>query len=91
MQIGATGTQTQNNGRMFITLKPEGERKASAIQIIRRLEPQLAKVEGAALFLQPAQDLNVGGRLSRTLFQYTLKDPDLDRSSINGRRSSTKS
>ena len=77
MQIGASGTQTQNNGRMFITLKPSGERSASAFQIIRRLGPQLAKVEGAALFLQPAQDLNVGGRLSRTLFQYTLQDPDL--------------
>jgi hydrophobe/amphiphile efflux-1 (HAE1) family protein len=78
MIVGATGNQTQNNGRMFITLKPLGERKASATEIIRRLGPKLAEVEGAALFLQPAQDINVGGRPSRTLFQYTLQDPDLN-------------
>jgi hydrophobe/amphiphile efflux-1 (HAE1) family protein len=78
MQIGANGTQTQNNGRMFITLKPPGERKSSAFEIIRRLRPQLDRVEGAALFLQPSQDLNVGARLSRTLFQYTLQDPQFD-------------
>ena len=77
MLVGATGNQTQNNGRMFITLKPLGERKASATEIIHRLAPQLAKVEGAALFLQPAQDINVGARPTRTLFQYTLQDPDL--------------
>ncbi len=77
MLVGATGNQSQNNGRMFITLKPLGERKASATQIIRRLSPQLAQVEGAALFLQPAQDINIGARQSRTLFQYTLQDPDL--------------
>ena len=82
MQIGATGNQTQNNGRMFITLKPLGERTASATKIIHRLGPQLAQVEGAALFLQPAQDLNVGGRPTRTLFQYTLQDPDL--TELNG-------
>jgi hydrophobe/amphiphile efflux-1 (HAE1) family protein len=78
MIVGATGNQTQNNGRMFITLKPIGERKASATEIIARLGPKLAQVEGAALFLQPAQDIRVGGRPSRTLFQYTLQDPDLD-------------
>ena len=62
---------------MFITLKPRDQRTASATQIIDRLRPQLAQVEGAALFLQPAQDINVGGRLTRTLFQYTLQDADL--------------
>ncbi|MEA2904299.1 MAG: hypothetical protein QOI12_1686 [Alphaproteobacteria bacterium] len=77
MLVGSTGSQTQNNGRMFITLKPLGERKASATEIIHRLAPQLAKVEGAALFLQPAQDINVGGRPARTLFQYTLQDADV--------------
>jgi hydrophobe/amphiphile efflux-1 (HAE1) family protein len=77
MAVGSTGNQTQNNGRMFITLKPRDQRNASASQIIDRLRPQLAKVEGAALFLQPAQDINVGGRASRTLYQYTLQDPDL--------------
>ena len=77
MLVGATGNQTQNNGRMFITLKPLGERTASATEIIHRLGPQLAQVEGAALFLQPAQDINVSSRPARTLFQYTLQDPDL--------------
>ncbi|HVO13983.1 MAG TPA: efflux RND transporter permease subunit, partial [Alphaproteobacteria bacterium] len=78
MNIGSTGSQTQNNGRLFITLKPRDQREASASQIIDRLRPQLAKVEGAALFLQPAQDINVGGRLARTLYQHTLQDGDLN-------------
>jgi hydrophobe/amphiphile efflux-1 (HAE1) family protein len=78
MNVGAGGAQTQNNGRFFITLKPRGQRDVSADEVIRRLRPQLAKVEGAALFLQVAQDVNVGGRLSRTQYQYTLQDADLD-------------
>ena len=49
-----------------------------ALQVIARLRPQLEKVEGARLFLQAAQDVNVGGRLSRTQFQYTLQDANLD-------------
>lgn len=76
MAIGAASGQTLNTGRMFITLKPLEQRSASASQIIDRLRPKLAEVEGVALFLQPAQDINVGGRLSRTLFQYTLQDGD---------------
>jgi multidrug efflux pump subunit AcrB len=63
---------------LFITLKPRDQRNASATQIINRLRPQLAQVEGAALFLQPAQDINVGGRPTRTLYQFTLQDPNLD-------------
>ena len=51
---------------------------ATADQIIARLRPKLAQVQGIALFLQAAQDLNVGGRLSRTQYQYTLQDSDLD-------------
>jgi hydrophobe/amphiphile efflux-1 (HAE1) family protein len=78
MTAGATGTQTQNNGRMFITLKPREQRTASAAQIIDRLRPRLAQVQGAALFLQPAQDINIGGRPTRTLYQFTLQDPNLD-------------
>jgi hydrophobe/amphiphile efflux-1 (HAE1) family protein len=71
------GGQTSNNGRMFIALKPFAERHASAQQIIARLRPKLAKVEGAQLFLQAAQDIRVGGRLSKTQYQYTLQDADL--------------
>jgi hydrophobe/amphiphile efflux-1 (HAE1) family protein len=78
MSLGASGGQTLNNGRMYINLKPRDDRDASAAQIIDRLRPQLAKVEGAALFLQPSQDINIGGRLSRTLYQYTLQDASLD-------------
>ncbi|WP_428032882.1 efflux RND transporter permease subunit [Ancylobacter sp.] len=77
MGVGAGAGQTVNNGRMFITLKPRDQRQASAFQIIDRLNARLAHVEGAALFLQAAQDLNVGGRLSRTQFQYTLQDGDI--------------
>ncbi|MFG1361611.1 multidrug efflux RND transporter permease subunit [Xanthobacter versatilis] len=75
---GATGgSQTVNTGRVWITLKPRNERDASADQVITRLRPQLAKVEGIALFLQASQDINVGGRPSRTQYQYTLQDANL--------------
>ncbi|WP_045835114.1 multidrug efflux RND transporter permease subunit [Hyphomicrobium sp. 99] len=77
MAIGAGGsTAALNNGRVYITLKPKDQRDASAFQVIRRLQPKLAKVEGARLFMQAAQDVNVGGRASRTQFQYTLQDAD---------------
>jgi multidrug efflux pump subunit AcrB len=77
--VGAGGgSTTMNNGRVFITLKPLGQRTASADQIINRLRPQLARVQGAALFLQAAQDLTVGGRVARTQYQYTVQDADLD-------------
>ena len=52
MAVGSGGGQTQNNGRFFITLKPRDQRNVTADQVIRRLQPKLAKVEGAALFLQ---------------------------------------
>jgi HAE1 family hydrophobic/amphiphilic exporter-1 len=70
---------TFNNGRYFISLRPrEQGRKASADQVIRRLRPKLDKVPGVRLFMQAGQDINVGGRLSRTQYQYTLTSPDLD-------------
>jgi len=72
------GGQTVNNGRIFISLKPFDQRKLTADQIIDELRPKLAAVEGARLFLQAAQDIRVGGRLSRTQYQFTLQDPDLD-------------
>jgi hydrophobe/amphiphile efflux-1 (HAE1) family protein len=76
--IGASGAQTANTGRFFIQLKPRSERTLTASQVIDRLRPQIAKVEGAALFLQPSQDITVGGRISRGQFQYTLEDANLD-------------
>jgi hydrophobe/amphiphile efflux-1 (HAE1) family protein len=66
-----------NNGRMFIDLKPRRERDASASQVVQRLRPQLAAVEGIVLFMQASQDINVGARASRTQYQYTLQDTDL--------------
>jgi hydrophobic/amphiphilic exporter-1 (mainly G- bacteria), HAE1 family len=79
MAIGAGGsTSTLNTGRFFITLKPRAERDASASQVIARLRSPLEKVEGARLFLQAAQDVNVGGRVARTQFQYTLQDANID-------------
>jgi HAE1 family hydrophobic/amphiphilic exporter-1 len=76
-QIGAGGpTPTLNDGRMFIALKPQSGRKASADQVINRLRPKLAKLQGITLYMQAAQDITIGGRLSRTQYQYTLSDPD---------------
>jgi hydrophobic/amphiphilic exporter-1 (mainly G- bacteria), HAE1 family len=76
MFVGGSGNAT-NNGRMFITLKPRQDRTANADQVISRLRPQLDKVQGAKLFLQAAQDVRVGGRASRTQFQYTLQGPEI--------------
>ena len=75
---GLGGSRPLNNGFVVIGLKPRKERSASADQIINRLRPQLAKVPGATLFLQAAQDLNVGGRTTRTQYQYTLQDSDIN-------------
>ncbi len=78
-QTGSTGSaQTANTGRYFIVLKPRDERKLTSSQIIDRLRPQLAKVQGANLFLQPTQDINVGARIARGSFQYTLQDSNID-------------
>jgi multidrug efflux pump subunit AcrB len=71
------GNRPVNNGFVMIGLKPRDERTASADQIINRLRPKLAQVQGGTMFLQAAQDLNVGGRLARTQYQYTLQDTDL--------------
>ena len=76
-QIGAGGpTATLNDGRMFIALKPQNERKASADQVINRLRPKLAKLQGITLYMQAAQDITIGGRVARTQYQFTLTDPD---------------
>src|SRR3954449_1399728 len=77
MFMGGSGN-VSNNGRMFITLKPREERAENADQVIARLRPQLDKVPGAKLFLQAAQDVRVGGRASRTQFQYTLQGSDIE-------------
>jgi HAE1 family hydrophobic/amphiphilic exporter-1 len=77
MFMGGPGNPP-NTARMFITLKPRNERTANADQIIARLRAPLDKVQGARLFLQAAQDVRVGGRASRTQFQYTLQSADVE-------------
>jgi len=77
--IGVDGTNTTlNSGRILINLKPLHDRDASAIEVIRRLQPELARVDGIMLYMQPVQDLTVDAKVSRTQFQYTLDDPNTD-------------
>ncbi len=77
--IGVDGINaTLNSGRILINLKPLDVRKISASDVIRRLQPELAKVEGIELHMQPIQDLTVEDRVSRTQFQYTLEDANAD-------------
>ena len=77
MFIGGGGTAL-NSGRMYITLKPHDQRNANAQQIIARLRPKLEKVEGARLYMQASQDVRLGGRATRTQFEFTLQDANLD-------------
>jgi HAE1 family hydrophobic/amphiphilic exporter-1 len=73
--IGGAGF-TLNQGRVFIALKPREQRDVSADQIISRLGAKLAKIEGITLYMQAAQDITIGGRISKTQYQYTLADAD---------------
>src|SRR3984893_18355051 len=77
--IGIDGTNTTlNSGRILINLKPLETRHLNASDVITRLQPELAKVDGITLYMQPVQDLTVEDRVSRTQYQYTLEDPDLN-------------
>ena len=77
--IGAgLGGQTGNNGRLWTSLKPFGQRADDAQVVIARLRRATAGIEGLKVFFQAAQDLSVGGRLARTQYQYTLQDADLN-------------
>ena len=71
------GGQTGNNGRLYITLKPWDERSSDAQQIIARLAAKARVVPGAQLFMQAGQDINIGGRLAKTQYQFTLQDADV--------------
>jgi multidrug efflux pump subunit AcrB len=75
---GGNNGSTGNTGTAFIQLRPKPPRTTSADDIINRLRPKLAKVEGVNLFLQSVQDVRVGGRIGRTQYQYTLQDANLD-------------
>ena len=74
---GFTGGGRSNGGFMFISLKPIKERKVSADQVIARLRPLLGTVAGARLFLNPVQDIRIGGRESNTAYQFTLRSDTL--------------
>jgi multidrug efflux pump len=77
--IGIDGTNTTlNSGRILINLKPLAARSIGASDVIRRLQPALARVAGITLYMQPVQDLSVEDVVSRTQFQYTLEDPNVD-------------
>src|SRR5712691_4414111 len=78
--FGFTGASsfnpTENAARLFIQLKPHNQRDLTSNQIIQRLRPKVAAVQGAKFFMQSGQDISIGARLSRTLYQYTLTDTD---------------
>ncbi len=77
--IGAGGPiATANQGRMFVSLKPVEARDATPDQVVNRLRPKLARVEGLTVFLQAAQDVRVGGRMSKGQFQFVLWDESLE-------------
>src|SRR5947208_8427384 len=74
--VGAGGGNTTvNNGRVYIALKPQNQRPG-VDQVIARLRTSLAKIQGITLYMQAAQDLTIGGRVSKTQYQYTLDDAD---------------
>jgi hydrophobe/amphiphile efflux-1 (HAE1) family protein len=75
--FGPSFGSTGNIGRLTVILKPREERDLNASQVIDRLRPQLAKVIGVTTYLQPSQDITVGGRVARAAFQYTLQDPNV--------------
>ncbi|WP_027534700.1 efflux RND transporter permease subunit [Bradyrhizobium sp. WSM3983] len=77
--IGPGGpTVTENNGRLFVLLKPRNERQFSADEVIRQLDSKLAKLQGIAVFMQATQDINLASRLSKTQYQFTLTDVNQD-------------
>jgi multidrug efflux pump len=75
--IGSDGTNpTTNTGRVSITLKPWKQRHSGAVEIMARLQPLLARLQGITVYMQPVQDLQIDNRVSRTQFQYTMEDAD---------------
>src|SRR6185312_10639499 len=76
---GATGgNSSESTARIFIQLKPFDQRSLTADQVIRRLRPVVAQVPSVKFYMQAGQDISVGGRLSRTQYQYTLTDTDIE-------------
>jgi multidrug efflux pump len=85
--IGVDGINTTlNSGRMFINLKPHGQRNATATQVIERLKPKVTNLQGITLFMQTVQDLTIEDRVSRTQYQFTLEDANPDELASETRR-----
>src|SRR3989442_1700028 len=77
--IGVDGVNTTlNNGRVFINLKPRSERGADVAEVMQRLQPRIARVQGISLYMQPVQDLTIEDRVSRTQYQLTVEDANPD-------------
>src|SRR5213594_1022725 len=77
--IGVDGVNTTlNNGRVFINLKPRRERGADVAEVMQRLQPRIAQVQGISLYMQPVQDLTIEDRVSRTQYQLTVEDANPD-------------
>src|SRR5467141_960086 len=77
--IGVDGVNaTLNNGRVFISLKPKSERGADVAEVMQRLQPRIAQVQGISLYMQPVQDLTIEDRVSRTQYQLTVEDANPD-------------
>ncbi|HXO02469.1 MAG TPA: efflux RND transporter permease subunit [Stellaceae bacterium] len=74
----STSNPSENTGRMFIQLKPHDERSETSDEIIQRFRKVVAKIEGVKFYMQSGQDISIGARLSRTLYQYTLTDTNAD-------------
>jgi len=75
---GGGGGSAINSGRLFVSLKPLGQRRRTADEVIAHLRGELSKIPGGTMYFQPVQDLRVGGRASSSQYQYTLQDDDLD-------------
>jgi multidrug efflux pump len=76
--VAFTGGQgSTNSGFMFIGLKPLNQRKVSALEVVNRLRPKMTSVPGATVFMQPGQDLRIGGRMSSAGYQYTIQSENI--------------
>ena len=75
---GFTGGSQRNSAQIFASLKPLGERKETADQVVARIRGKTAREAGANLFMFPVQDIRVGGRQSNAQYQYTLQADDLE-------------
>jgi len=85
--IGVDGVNTTlNNGRVFINLKPRSERGADVAEVMQRLQPRIARVEGISLYMQPVQDLTIEDRVSRNQYQLTVEDANPDELAVSVHR-----